>query len=92
MFTSSGAGGGGTETRHGSSSSSSQNAFIGMAMGQASQLFDQQSRAGKVDPGADKQSVVNSAAKMALKMYLKGGSDGGGAGPGGLMGMAARFM
>ncbi|KAL8968281.1 MAG: hypothetical protein Q9197_004961, partial [Variospora fuerteventurae] len=87
MFTNSGAGAG-TETRHGSSSS--QNAFIGMAMGQASQLFDQQSRAGKVDPGADKQSVVNSAAKMALKMYLKGGS--GGAGPGGLMGMAARFM
>ena len=37
--------------------------------------------------GADKQSAVNSAGKMALKMYMQ--SQGGG---GGLMGMASKFM
>lgn len=85
MFT---GGGGGTEQRQGSS----QNAFIGMAMGQASKLFDQQSAQGKVEPGADKQSVVNNAAKMALKMYMKSQMGGGGGGPGGLMSMASKFM
>ncbi len=63
-------------------------------MGQASRLFDEQSAQGKVEPGADKQSVVNDAAKMALKMYLKsqGGAGGAGGGPGGLLGMASKFL
>ncbi|KAL8747802.1 MAG: hypothetical protein Q9184_007551 [Pyrenodesmia sp. 2 TL-2023] len=92
LFTGSGSG---TDPRPGNS----QNAFIGMAMGQASKLFDEQSAQGKVEPGADKQSMVNDAAKMALKMYLKsqgggasGGGGGGGGGPGGLMGMASKFL
>lgn len=82
----SGGGGGGQQPPQ------SQNAFIGLAMGQASKLFDQQSQQGKVESGADKQSVVNDAAKMALKMYLKGQAGGAGGGPGGLMGMAGKFL
>jgi hypothetical protein len=64
-----------------------QNAFIGLAMGQASRLFDQQASAGNVAQGADKESVVNEAAQMALKMYLK--SQGG---SGGVMGLASKFF
>ncbi|KAK3393809.1 hypothetical protein B0H63DRAFT_459287 [Podospora didyma] len=80
----------------------SQSAFIGLAMSQASKLFDQQASAGKVSSGADKQSAVMKAGEMALKMYLKshgsqGGATGaGGAGAGnnlsGLLGMASKFM
>jgi len=66
----------------------SQNQFVGMAMSEASKLFDQQSSQGQVAPGADKQSAINSAAKMALSMYMKG--QGGGSG--GLMGLASKFM
>jgi hypothetical protein len=46
----------------------SQNAFVGMAMGQASKLFDQQSASGNVADGASKESVVQQAAESALKM------------------------
>ncbi|KAL8764822.1 MAG: hypothetical protein Q9209_007866 [Squamulea sp. 1 TL-2023] len=72
-----------------------QNAFIGMAMGQAAKLFDQQQEQGNVDPSTDKQSVVNNAAKMAFKMYMKSQMSGGGSssgGPAGLLGMASKFM
>lgn len=68
------------------------NQFIGMAMAQASKMFDQQSGSGNVQQGANKQSAVQEAGEMALKMYLKsqtGGSSGGG---GGLMGMASKFL
>jgi hypothetical protein len=82
MFTS-GGGGGGTGGGQGS-----QNQFVGMAMSEASKLFDQQSSQGQVAPGADKQSAINSAAKMALSMYMK--SQGGGSG--GLMSLASKFM
>lgn len=41
--------------------------MIGLAMSEASRLFDQQSSQGNVASGTDKQSVVNTAAKMALK-------------------------
>ncbi|EAA34584.2 hypothetical protein GE21DRAFT_1797 [Neurospora crassa] len=58
-----------------SSQSQSQSAFIGLAMSQASKLFDQQASAGKVSDSTDKQSVVMKAGEMALKMYLK--SQGG---------------
>jgi hypothetical protein len=79
MFTSGGGGGQGQ---------GSQNQFVGMAMSEASKLFDQQSSQGQVASGADKQSAINSAAKMALSMYMKsqGGSSGG------LMGLASKFM
>ena len=78
------------------SSGGGQNQFIGMAMGQAAKLFDQQNAQGNVQSGESKQSAVASAAQMALKMYMKsemGGSGGGsGGGLGGLMSMASKFM
>ena len=69
--------------------------LIGLAMAEASKLFDNQAAQGKVQEGSTKQSVVEQAGKMALKMYLKGqgGSSGSaGGGPGGLLGMAAKFF
>ena len=87
MFTSGGGGGGGG--MGGGQGQGSQNQFVGMAMSEASKLFDQQSSQGQVAPGADKQSAINSAAKMALSMYMKGQ---GGGGSGGLMGLASKFM
>ncbi|KAI9741093.1 MAG: hypothetical protein M1834_002806 [Cirrosporium novae-zelandiae] len=78
----------------GKSSGSSKQEFIGMAMAQASKLFDEQSSQGKVSPSASKQSAINSAAEMALKMYMKsqGGSSSGGSGMGGLMSIATKFL
>lgn len=67
-----------------------QNEFVGMAMAQASKLFDQQSAAGNVHPQASKQEAVGGAAQMAMKMFMK--SEMGGGGGGGLMSMASKFM
>lgn len=39
----------------------------------------------------DKQSAVNSAAEMALKMYMKN-QGGGSSGSGGLLSLASKFM
>jgi hypothetical protein len=69
----------------------SQSQMIGMAMQEASALFDKQSGMGNVQGGTDKQSVVNSAAKMALQMYMKS-QGGGGSGVSGLMGLASKFF
>ncbi|OCK87590.1 uncharacterized protein K441DRAFT_490334, partial [Cenococcum geophilum 1.58] len=71
-----------------------QSQFIGMAMAQASKLFDQQSAQGNTHPSATKQDAVSSAAQMALKMYMKSemGGGGGGGGMGSLMGFASKFM
>ena len=71
-----------------SSGSGGQSQLIGMAMSEASKLFDQQSGMGNVQNSTDKQSAVNQAAKMALQMYMK--SQGGGAS--GLMGLASKFF
>jgi hypothetical protein len=79
----------------GNQSGGSQAQLIGLAMAEASKLFDNQASQGKVQQGSTKQSVVEQAGKMALKMYLKGqgGSSGSaGSGPGGLLGMAAKFF
>ncbi|KAL2818095.1 hypothetical protein BJX63DRAFT_419372 [Aspergillus granulosus] len=68
------------------------NAFIGLAMAQASKMWDE--KAGKGEASGDKQSAVNSAAEMAFKMYLKSqmsGSEGTG-GPSGLMSLASKFL
>jgi len=73
-----------------SSGGNSQNAFIGMAMGQASKLFDQQSSQGSVAPGASKESAIQQAGEMALKMYMQ--SQGGSGGSSGLMGLASKFL
>lgn len=71
-----------------SQSGNSQNAFVGMAMGEASKLFDNQSSQGNVASGASKESAVQQAGEMALKMYMK--SQGGGSS--GLMGLASKFL
>lgn len=47
--------------------SGGQSQMIGLAMSEASKLFDQQSSQGNVASGTDKQSVINMAAKMAFK-------------------------
>jgi hypothetical protein len=75
-----------------SSGQGGQNAFIGMAMGQASKLFDQQSQSGNVAQGASKESAVQQAAEMALKMYMGGGGQSGSGGVSSLMGLASKFF
>lgn len=74
----------------GSGGGSSQSEFIGLAMGEASKLFDQQSSSGRVSSGSSKESAVQQAGEMALKMYLK--SQGGSGGSGGLLSFASKFM
>ncbi len=57
------------------------------------QLFEQQSSQGRVSDGSSKESVVQEAGEMALKMYLKSqGGGGGGGGISSLMGMASKFL
>lgn len=71
-----------------SSGGSSQSEFIGLAMSEASKLFEQQSAAGRVSSSSSKESAVQQAGEMALKMYMKsqGGSSGG------LMSLASKFL
>jgi hypothetical protein len=64
MFSGGGAGQGGQGSQGGGNS---QSQFMGMAMSQASKLFDQQSANGNVQSGVDKQSAIESAAKMAFQ-------------------------
>ena len=72
---------------------SSQSQLISTAMSEAGRLFDSQSAAGNVAPGADKQSAINSAAKMALQMFMKSQAGGGaGGGASGLMSLASKFF
>jgi len=74
-------------------SGGAQNAFVGMAMGEAAKLFESQSSQGNTSSGTTKDEVVQQAAKMALKMYMQGGSGSAGTGgPGGLMSLASKFM
>lgn len=47
-----------------SQKTSTQNTFVGMAMGEASKLYDKQSANGNVQEGTTKQDVVNMAAKQ----------------------------
>ncbi len=84
MFTGGGGGGGG-------GGGQSQNQFIGMAMGEASKLFDQQSSQGRVSSGSSKESAVAEAGEMALKMYMKS-QGGSGGGPAGLFSLASKFL
>ena len=65
-----------------------QNQFVGMAMGQAAKLFDQQSAGGNVHPDASKQDAVSGAAQTAMKMYMQSQMGSGG----GLMSLASKFM
>ncbi|KAL7786293.1 hypothetical protein V8C37DRAFT_412574 [Trichoderma ceciliae] len=73
----------------------SQGAFLGLAMSEASKLFDSKSANGKVSSDASKESVIQQAGEMALKMYFKsqgGGQGGGQGGPSGLLGIASKFF
>lgn len=63
-----------------------------MAMGQASKLFEQQASQGNVAAGASKESAVQQAGEMALKMYMKSQMSGGSSGASGLMGLASKFL
>jgi hypothetical protein len=74
----------------GGGSGSGQNQFIGMAMAEASKLFDQKSAQGHAPPGG-KQNAISSAAQMALHMYMKS-EMGGRSGAGGLMSLAGKFF
>ena len=62
-------------------------------MGQASKLFDSQASQGNVASGASKESAIQQAGEMALKIYKQsqGGGSGGG-GISGLIGMASKFL
>jgi hypothetical protein len=66
----------------------SQGAFIGLALSEASKLFDDKAAKGKVPDDASKESTIQKAGEMALKMYFK--SQGGQ--QGGLAGMASKFL
>ncbi|MCJ1242898.1 hypothetical protein MMC30_000094 [Trapelia coarctata] len=73
-----------------------QNQFIGLAMKEAAELFNKQEAQGNVvstpdgenAPGTDKQSVVNSAAEMAMKYYMKQQM----ASSGGIGALASKFI
>ncbi|KAJ5290930.1 hypothetical protein N7478_000181 [Penicillium angulare] len=66
------------------------NKLVGMAMAQASKLWDEK-QGGGASMSGDKQSAVNNAAEMAMKMYMKsqGGGSGGSGGLGGLAGLVS---
>ncbi|KAL1969225.1 hypothetical protein VTN77DRAFT_479 [Rasamsonia byssochlamydoides] len=76
----------------GGSSGVDVNELIGLAMAQASKLWEQQSSSGTVV--GDKQSAVNKAAELAFKMFMKGQGSGlgGTGGPAGLLGLASKFL
>jgi hypothetical protein len=82
-----GGGGGGS----GGSSGGGQGQLLGMVFKEASKLFEQQNGQGNVASGVDKQSVINQAGQMAVKLYLKNQMGGGGGG-GGIMGLASQFL
>ncbi|KAI1338756.1 hypothetical protein F5Y15DRAFT_97388 [Xylariaceae sp. FL0016] len=70
----------------------SQSAFVGMAMAEASKLFDQKASQGKVSGSSSKESAVMQAGEMALKMYMKSQGGGGSSSGGGLLSLASKFM
>ncbi|KAK2004799.1 hypothetical protein LX36DRAFT_706095 [Colletotrichum falcatum] len=67
----------------------SQGGFAGLAMAEASRLFDQRQSQGKVADGTSKESAIQQAGEMALKMYFK---SQGQQQPGGIMGLASKFI
>ncbi|CAM1504483.1 Fc.00g020740.m01.CDS01 [Cosmosporella sp. VM-42] len=69
-------------------SASGQSAFMGLAMSEASKLFDDKASKGKVPSSASKESTVQTAAEMAMKMYFKSQ----GQQQGGLAGFASKFV
>ncbi|PSR94516.1 hypothetical protein BD289DRAFT_135929 [Coniella lustricola] len=72
----------------GGSGGSSQSELIGLAMSEASKLFDSQASSGRVSSDSSKESAVQQAGEMALKMYMKSQAQS----QGGLMSLASKFM
>jgi len=87
----SGGGGGGMGGAMGGSGNT-QSKLIGVAMSEASKLFDSQPAAGNVASGVNKQSAITSAAEMAVKMMAQGGGSSGAGGMSGILGMASKFF
>ncbi|GAB0132478.1 hypothetical protein EsDP_00000912 [Epichloe bromicola] len=77
-----------TQSDNSASSASGQGAFLGMAMAEASKLFDDKAAKGKVEGGASKENVVQQAVETAMKMYFKSQATS----QGGMAGMAAKFL
>lgn len=70
------------------SSNNSQSAYLGLAMSEASKLFDDKASKDKVSSGTSKDAVVQKATEVAMKMYLKSQGEQ----QGGLVGLASKFM
>ncbi|CAI7672328.1 unnamed protein product [Penicillium bialowiezense] len=90
MFTGGGSGGSSSD------GGMDKNKLIGLAMAQAGKLWDEKQGSG-ANVSGDKQSAVNSAAEMALKMYMKSqgggvGGTGGAGGASGLLSLASKFL
>ncbi|RBQ71755.1 hypothetical protein VDGD_06867 [Verticillium dahliae] len=57
-------------------------------MAEASKLFDDKAGRGEVEQGTSKQSVVQQAGEVAMKLYFKNQAEQ----QGGLVGMASKFL
>ncbi|KAF5988954.1 beta-flanking [Fusarium coicis] len=77
-----------------STGANSQTAFLGLALAEASKLFDNKAASGKVSEGTSKESVIQQAGEVAFKMYLKNQAGAGGqqGGASGLMSLASKFL
>ncbi|KAI4861969.1 hypothetical protein F4820DRAFT_431918 [Hypoxylon rubiginosum] len=71
---------------------SSQSAFVGLAMAEASKLFDQKASQGKVSSDSSKNTAVMKAGEMALKMYMKSQGGSSGSSSSSLLGLASKFL
>ncbi|KAI1752814.1 ClpP/crotonase [Xylaria castorea] len=71
---------------------SSQGAFVGLAMAEASKLFDKKASQGKVSSDSSKESAVMQAGEMAIKMYMKSQGGQQSSGASGLLGLASKFI
>lgn len=79
----------------GSGQKETQGGFVALALAEASKLFDDKEKEGKLQEGTTKQGVVREAGEIALKLFLKnqaGGGSGGGGGAGGLADLAGKFF
>lgn len=48
-----------------------QGGFLALAMAEASKLFDDKQKEGKVQEGTSKQGVIQQAGEIAMKLYMK---------------------
>ncbi|KAL2756583.1 hypothetical protein ACRALDRAFT_1062314 [Sodiomyces alcalophilus JCM 7366] len=67
-----------------------QGGFLGLAMAEASKLFDDNAKSGRVKQGTTKEGVIQQAGEIALKLFFK--SQAKDAGAGGLVNLASKFL